>query len=60
MSIYLRTHHGMCFLFYKGVGYSEEFTDHIRKMRKHILITSLAAIMTAISGEINAVSDRKE
>lgn len=25
----LRPHHGMCFQFYEGKGYSEEFTDHM-------------------------------
>ena len=25
----LRPHHGMCFQFYEGKGYSEDFTDHM-------------------------------
>ena len=25
----LRPHHGMCFEFYEGKGYSEDFTDHM-------------------------------
>ena len=25
----LRPHHGMCFQFYEGKGYSEEFTDYM-------------------------------
>ncbi len=29
MSRVLRPHHGMCFQFYEGKGYSEEFTDHM-------------------------------
>ncbi len=36
MSIYLRPHHGMCFQFYKGVGYSEDFTDHMGKTIKEL------------------------
>ena len=29
MSKVLRPHHGMCFQFYEGKGYSEDFTDHM-------------------------------
>lgn len=28
----LRPHHGMCFQFYEGKGYSEDFTDHIGRI----------------------------
>ena len=28
----LRPHHGMCFLFYEGKGYSEDFTDHMGRI----------------------------
>lgn len=28
----LRPHHGMCFQFYRGKGYSEEFTDHMGRI----------------------------
>lgn len=28
----LRPHHGMCFQFYEGKGYSEEFTDHMGRV----------------------------
>lgn len=31
-AIALRPHHGMCFLFYEGKGYSEEFTDHMGRV----------------------------
>ena len=34
--IIIRPHHGMCFQFYEGKGYSEEFTDHMGKVI-HIL-----------------------
>lgn len=32
MATILRPHHGMCFQFYEGKGYSEEFTDHMGKV----------------------------
>lgn len=32
MSICLRPHHGMCFQFYEGKGYSEDFTDHMGRV----------------------------
>ncbi|SER89846.1 DUF1284 domain-containing protein [Lachnobacterium bovis] len=31
----LRPHHGMCFEFYEGKGYSGEFTDHMGKIIKN-------------------------
>ena len=30
--ISLRPHHGMCFQFYEGKGYSPDFTDHMGKV----------------------------
>ena len=30
----LRPHHGMCIQFYKGKGYSSDFTDHMGKVIK--------------------------
>lgn len=30
----LRPHHGMCFQFYEGKGYSPDFTDHMGKVIK--------------------------
>ena len=32
MSKILRPHHGMCFQFYEGKGYSEDFTDHMGRI----------------------------
>ena len=32
MSRHLRPHHGMCFQFYEGKGYSEDFTDHMGRI----------------------------
>ena len=28
----LRPHHGLCFQFYEGKGYSEDFTDHMGRV----------------------------
>lgn len=28
----MRPHHGMCFQFYEGKGYSEDFTDHMGRI----------------------------
>lgn len=32
MSRVLRPHHGMCFQFFEGKGYSEDFTDHMSRI----------------------------
>lgn len=32
MSKILRPHHGLCFQFYEGKGYSKDFTDHMGKV----------------------------
>ncbi len=32
MTRILRPHHGMCFQFYEGKGYSEDFTDHMGRI----------------------------
>ncbi len=32
MCMVLRPHHGMCFQFYEGKGYSAEFTDHMGRV----------------------------
>ena len=32
MNRVLRPHHGMCFQFYEGKGYSEDFTDHMGRI----------------------------
>ena len=32
----LRPHHGMCFQFYEGKGYSEEFTDHMGSVMQRL------------------------
>ena len=36
MSIVLRPHHGMCFQFYEGKGYSEDFTDHMGRIIREL------------------------
>lgn len=32
----LRPHHGMCFQFYKGKGYNEDFTDHMGRIAREL------------------------
>ncbi|MCR5415351.1 MAG: DUF1284 domain-containing protein [Pseudobutyrivibrio sp.] len=32
----LRPHHGMCFQFYEGKGYSKDFTDHMGRVIKEM------------------------
>jgi hypothetical protein len=32
MNSLLRPHHGMCFQYYEGKGYSEDFTDHMGRV----------------------------
>ena len=31
-SMILRAHHGMCLAFFRGKGYSEEFTEHMKEI----------------------------
>lgn len=32
----IRAHHGMCFSFFQGKGYSGEFTENMRKMKRKL------------------------
>ncbi len=32
----IRAHHGMCFFFFQGKGYSGEFTEHMRQMKRKL------------------------
>lgn len=35
MTMYrIRAHHGMCFAYYRGEGYSNDFTDHMWQMKR--------------------------
>lgn len=35
MRIYsIRAHHGMCLAFFRGKGYSDDFTEHMGKMKR--------------------------
>ena len=35
MTVYrIRAHHGMCFAYYRGEGYSNDFTAHMWKMKR--------------------------
>ena len=32
----IRAHHGMCFFFFSGKGYSPAFTEHMRQMKRKL------------------------
>ncbi len=32
----IRAHHGMCLAFFRGKGYSDEFTEHMGKMKRFL------------------------
>lgn len=36
MQYRIRAHHGMCFSFFQGKGYSGEFVDNMRKMKERL------------------------
>ena len=37
MTVYrIRAHHGMCFAYYCGKGYNNEFTEHMWQMKGHL------------------------
>ncbi len=36
MAYRIRAHHGMCFSFFQGKGYSGEFTENMRKMQERL------------------------
>ena len=37
MTMYrIRAHHGMCMAYYRGKGYSNEFTDHMWQMKQQL------------------------
>ncbi|MDD4124240.1 MAG: DUF1284 domain-containing protein [Eubacteriales bacterium] len=46
-SIYLRPHHGLCIRFYRGIGYSDEFTTNMNKVIK---LLENGAEITLING----------
>lgn len=34
--VMLRPHHGMCLAYFKGYGYSDEFSEHMRKVQDYL------------------------
>lgn len=36
MTYRIRAHHGMCFFFFRGEGYSGEFTDNMRALQERL------------------------
>lgn len=42
----LHPHHGLCFSFFRGKGYSEEFTDNMRRLLMHLIENDPYVMMT--------------
>ncbi|MGN0335780.1 MAG: DUF1284 domain-containing protein [Lachnospiraceae bacterium] len=40
----IRAHHGMCLAFFKGKGYSNEFTEHMGKIKERLTENPLVCI----------------
>ncbi len=69
MSIHLRPHHGMCFQFYEGKGYSEDFTDHMGRVireceaapeQKVTLLCGTDIVCSSCPNNINGVCDTED
>ena len=52
MSRVLRPHHGMCFQFYEGKGYSEDFTDHMGRIIREMETDSSQIIKLQVETDI--------
>ena len=52
MSRILRPHHGMCFQFYEGKGYSEDFTDHMGRIIREMETDPLQKIRLKVETDI--------
>lgn len=52
MSKCLRPHHGMCFQFYEGKGYSEDFTDHMGRIIKECEANPEQKLILKISADV--------
>ena len=44
MCMVLRPHHGMCFQFYEGKGYSAEFTDHMGRVTFWLILKAFTPL----------------
>ncbi len=47
----LRPHHGMCFQFYEGKGYSAEFTDHMGRVLRELTADPARRIRLTVSAD---------
>ena len=54
--IEVRPHHGMCFLFYEGKGYSAEFTDHMGSVVR--AFADSPGLMIRLTSTADVVCDR--
>ncbi|RKM60348.1 DUF1284 domain-containing protein [Butyrivibrio sp. CB08] len=52
MSRMLRPHHGMCFQFYEGKGYSEDFTDHMGRIIREMEADPTQQVMLKVETDI--------
>ncbi len=52
MSKKLRPHHGMCFQFYEGKGYSKDFTDHMGMVIREMETDSSQKVKLRVSTDI--------
>lgn len=55
----IRAHHGMCFAFFEGRGYSSEFTEHMGKM-KELLAENPVVTVIAETDDICAACPNNE
>lgn len=47
----LRPHHGMCFQFYRGKGYSADFTDHLGAVIRGLSADPLKTVRLTVSSD---------
>lgn len=52
MEIKLRPHHGMCFQFYEGKGYSAEFTDHMGRVIRTLSERPKTPVRLTLSADV--------
>ena len=48
----LRPHHGMCFQFYEGKGYSEDFTDHMGRIIRQLEKEPETAVKLTVATDV--------
>lgn len=52
MAKVLRPHHGMCFQFYEGKGYSEDFTDHMGRIVRDMEVDPFQMVKLKVGTDI--------